>query len=196
MVKISTNVSSLIVQRGLKSSTNGLNQAIERMSTGYKINQAKDNAANCSIVDSMSVKISSLDVASENTAMSMDMVSTAQATLEIISNRLDRLRELAIQAQSDTYGADSREAINAECVALVREIQRTYANSEYNNIQLYGLEDLLTLNPTADGTVVADLTTTFESLGINNSSFEIRNGVLFQMNPSFPSSFRPRCLLF
>ena len=74
MISINTNLSSLIIQSNLKTSTNGLNQAIERMTTGFKLNHAKDNAANFSISTSITTKLGAYNTAEENAMMGLDMV--------------------------------------------------------------------------------------------------------------------------
>ena len=135
---INTNLSSLIVQKSLLNSTKGLNQAIERMTTGFKINHAKDNAAGYSIATNMGVKLSSYNVALDNAAMGLDMVSTASESLDLINDRLARLRALTEQAANGTYGADSITAMKKEADAIVSEIERTMANTEYNGIKLFG----------------------------------------------------------
>ena len=81
MLSIHTNLSSLIAQSSLSQSTNKLNQAIERMSTGYKINHAGDNAANYSIVNNMSTQLNSYEVAQDNVGMGMDLLATAQDSM-------------------------------------------------------------------------------------------------------------------
>ena len=135
---INTNLSSLIVQKSLLNSTKGLNQAIERMTTGFKINHAKDNAAGYSIAVNMGSKLSSYNVAMDNAAMGLDMVSTASESLDLINDRLARLRALTEQAANGTYGADSITAMKKEADAIVSEIERTMANTEYNGIKLFG----------------------------------------------------------
>ena len=137
MLSINTNLSSLIAQSSLKSSTSILNQAVERMTTGYKINHAKDNAANYSISTNMTTKINSYMVAEDNCAMGLDMITTAGESLGQIGNKLTRLRDLATQAGNGTYGATSLNAINAEANALVDEINRLYQTAEYNGIKLF-----------------------------------------------------------
>ena len=136
MISINTNLSSLIIQNNFNKSVNGLNQAIERMSTGFKINNASDNAANFSIIKDLSVQISSLDIAYDNTLMGIDLVSSAEETLGMISQKLERLRALSVQAENGTYGFQSLDAINKEASAIVDEIQRIYASAEYNGINL------------------------------------------------------------
>ena len=140
MLSINTNISSLIAQNSLNESTNALNLAIERMTTGFKINNAKDNAANYSISTNMTTKISSYMVAEDNVAMGLDMLSTANGSLDQISDKLTRLRALATQAGNGTYGGQSLSAINSEANALVDEIQRLYTTAEYNGIKLFGKE--------------------------------------------------------
>ena len=135
-MKINTNLSSLIVQSSLKTSTNGLNQAIERMTTGFKINHAKDNAANYSISTKLSSKISGYQIAEDNALMGLDMVQTASSSLETMSNLTSRLRSLATQAQNGTYGYKSIDAINSEARSIVQDLNRIKQTTEYNGINL------------------------------------------------------------
>ena len=134
---INTNLSSLIVQKSLLNSTNGLNQAIERMTTGFKINHAKDNAAGYSIATNMGVKLSSYNVALDNAAMGLDVITTASDSLDLISSHLQRMRDLAEQAANGTYGEDSLNAIQSETDSRIAEINRIVANTEYNGIGLF-----------------------------------------------------------
>ena len=132
MVSINTNITSLVARRSLSQSTNKLNQAIERMSTGYKINHASDNAANYSISTDMSTKIGAYQVAQDNTAMGLDLVTTAQDTISLMQSHGTRIRSLIMQAQNGTYGDDSQSAIVAEINARISEIDRLYNTTEYN----------------------------------------------------------------
>ena len=137
MLSINTNLGAFIVQSSLNVSTNGLNQAIERMSTGFKINHAKDNAANYSINTNLSSKLSSYEVAQDNVSMGLDMVMTAMDSLELISSHLSRMRDLAEQAANGTYGEDSLKAIQAEVNARLLECDRVIENTEYNGVKLF-----------------------------------------------------------
>ena len=137
MISINTNLSSLIAQSSLKSSTQLLNQAVERMTTGYKINHAKDNAANYSIATSMSTKLSAYDIAADNVAMGMDMLSTASSSLDLVSSHLMRLRDLTEQASNGTYDKQSLVAIQAEANARVDEIARIINSAEFNGQRLF-----------------------------------------------------------
>ena len=141
MLSINTNLSSLIVQSNLKTSTLGLNQAIERMTTGFKINGAKDNAAGYSIAKNMDVKLSSYDVALDNATMGLDLIMTASDSLNVITAHLQRMRNLVEQAANGTYGKDSLQAIQSEIDARAAEIARISSNTEYNGIKLLEKSD-------------------------------------------------------
>ncbi len=138
MVSINTNLSSLIVQNSLSKSTKSLNQAIERMTTGFKINHAKDNAANYSISTNMTTRIGAYEVAESNVMMGLDLLSTATSSLDLISSHLTRLRALAEQAANGTYGDQSLSAIQSEATARLAEVSRIMTNTEYNGIKLFG----------------------------------------------------------
>lgn len=133
---INTNLSSLIVQKNLNSATTSLNNAIERMTTGYKINHAKDNAAGFSIAESWKTKIGSLDIASENAYMGADLLKTTEENYSLITEHLQRVRDLTEQAANGTYGSDSLKAIASEMTARLNEIDRIAANAEFNGISL------------------------------------------------------------
>ena len=135
-MKVNTNISSLIVQSNLKSSTRGLNSAIERMTTGFRINHAKDNAAGFSISTKLESRLSSYGVAQDNVSMGLDMLTTATDSLDLIYSHLTRIRDLAEQAANGTYGDDSLNAIQQEVNSRTAEINRIMANTEYNGISL------------------------------------------------------------
>ncbi len=133
---INTNLSSLIVQSNLNSATTMLSQAIERMTTGYRINHAKDDAAGYSIAADWNTKLSSLDIASQNTSMGIDLLTTAEENYALITSHLQRVRDLTEQAANGTYGSSSLNAINAEITARLEEIDRVASNAEFNGIAL------------------------------------------------------------
>ena len=133
---INTNLSSLIAQRNLASATNALNTSIERMTTGYKINHAGDNAAGYSIASLWKTHISSLDVASDNAAAGADLLTTAEEMYGLVLDHIQRIRDLTEQAGNGTYGSNSLKAIKAEMVARLDEINRIANGAEYNGIKL------------------------------------------------------------
>ena len=133
---VTTNLSSLIVQNNLNKATNSLNNAIERMTTGYKINHARDNAAGYSISEAWKTKLGSIDVASQNAAMGLDLLQTAEENYSLIITHFQRVRDLTEQAANGTYGTTSLEAIKEEITARFDEIDRISASTEYNGINL------------------------------------------------------------
>ena len=133
---INTNISSLVAQKNLASATSRLNTAIERMTTGYKINHAKDNAAGYSIMRNWTMQLSSLDVASDNTATGIDMLTTLEDTYALVSDHLQRIRDLTEQAANGTYGDESKNAIEAEVKARLTEIERISAYCEFSGLKL------------------------------------------------------------
>jgi flagellin len=135
-ITINTNVSSMIVQRNLSQSTASLNQAIERMTTGYKINHAADNAAGYSIARNWEAQISSLDIAADNAAMGADMLSTLEDNYALVSSHVQRVRDLTEQAANGTYGEQSKAAIESEIKARLEEINRIAMNCDYNGIKM------------------------------------------------------------
>ena len=129
---INTNLSSLIVQSNLNKSTNALNLAMERMTTGYKINHASDNAAGYSIAKSWEAKLGSLDVAADNAATGADMLSTLEDHYALVSTHIQRIRDLTEQAANGTYGSQSKIAIEEEIKARLQEVNRIAANCEFS----------------------------------------------------------------
>ena len=133
---INTNISSLIVQSNLSKATSSLNDAIERMTTGYKINHAADNAAGYSIATNWETQLGSLDVAADNAATGADMLTTLEDNYALLTSHLQRVRDLTEQAANGTYGSDSLNAIQAEITARLEEIDRIAANCEFNGLHM------------------------------------------------------------
>lgn len=133
---INTNLSSMIVQKNLNSATTSLNTAIERMTTGYKINHAKDNAAGYSIATNWKTQLSSLDIASDNASTGADMLTTLEDTYSLLTTHMQRVRDLTEQAANGTYGSDSLKAIQSEITARLNEVDRIAANAEFNSLKL------------------------------------------------------------
>ncbi len=135
-ITINTNLSSLLVQSNLTKATSSLNKAIERMTTGYKINHAADNAAGYSIATNWETQLGSLDVAADNAATGADMLTTLEDTYSLVSSHLQRVRDLTEQAANGTYGSDSLKAIQSEITARLEEVDRIAANCEFNGLRM------------------------------------------------------------
>ena len=137
---INTNISSIIAQRSLNNATTSLNTSIERMSTGYKINHAKDNAAGYSIASQWETQLGSLDVAADNAATGSDLLTSAEQSYGLLSDHLQRIRDLTEQAANGTYASASLKAIQAEIVARLDEVTRVASNAEFNGIKLMAFD--------------------------------------------------------
>ena len=129
---INTNMASLTVQHNMDKATKSLNQSIERMTTGYKINQAKDDAAGYSVMTKMDTNLRSTAVCQSNVAMGSSLLSTLENNYDIMIAHMQRIRDLTEEAANGTYGTDSLAAINAEIEARFTEIDRIAAVTEYN----------------------------------------------------------------
>ena len=127
-----------MVQRNLEKATKGLNTAIEQMTTGYKLNRAKDNPANYAMMQNMETKLRAWNVATDNISIGHDMLETAESNAELVGNHLIRIRDLCQQAANGTYGEQSVKAIEAEIQGRKDEISRIMENAEFNDIKLFG----------------------------------------------------------
>ncbi len=137
MISLNTNITDLIILNSLNSSTNGIGSTIERLTTGYKLNHAKDNAANLNIVTNLSTKISSLLKIKANTEDGISLLSTAQGALENVQDLLGRLRALSTQAMNGTYGERSLEAMQAEADEIIEQIKQIRNSTEFNGLKLF-----------------------------------------------------------
>ena len=126
-----------MVQKNLASATRGLNNAIEQLTTGYKLNHSKDNPANYSMMKQMETKLLAWERAGENISIGYNMLETADSYAELIGSHLIRIRDLCEQAANGTYGEASVNAIKSEVKARVDEINRIKNNAEFNDIKLF-----------------------------------------------------------
>ena len=161
-VVIRTNIESMIVQKNLASATRALDTSIERMTTGYRINHASDNAANYSISNNWVKEISSLNVAAENASMGKDLLLTAEDDYDLLLTHLNRIRDLTEQAANGTYGSTSLKAMQSEIKSRLEEITRIAESSTYNDINLMGTTGVPTngidLQVGIDGTLNSRIT--------------------------------------
>ena len=133
---INTNMASLQAQNAMNKSTNSLNASIERMTTGFKINSAKDDAAGLAVATKMETKLSAVSVAESNVALGTSMLSTIEGNYGVINDHMQRVRDLTEQAANGTYSSDSLKAIQSEIAQRLDEIDRVTANTEYNDMYL------------------------------------------------------------
>jgi flagellin len=154
---INSNISSLNAQRNLNSSQASLATSLQRLSSGLRINSAKDDAAGLAISERFTTQIRGNEQAARNANDGISLAQTAEGDLNTISNNLQRMRELAVQAANATNSDSDRAAINGEVQSLIAEIDRVSQNSSFNGTKLL------------DGSFTAK---NFQ-IGANNSSSDV-----------------------
>ena len=132
MTVINTNTASMVARDAIQKNNRDMSTAMERLSTGSRINSAKDDAAGLAIADRMSAQISGVNMAVRNANDAISLLQTAEGATKEISNMLSRMRELAVQAGSGTYTDTDRDALNLEFQALISEMDRIASNTEWN----------------------------------------------------------------
>lgn len=132
MSVINTNYLALVSQNNLNKSQNALGQAIERLSSGLRINSAKDDAAGQAIANRMTAQIKGLTQAARNANDGISIAQTTEGSLNEINNNLQRIRELTVQAYNGTNSKEDLDSINEEIKARLAEIQRVAEKSEFN----------------------------------------------------------------
>ena len=157
-ITINTNLASLTAQRSLSRATTGMNTAMERLTTGFRINSGKDDAAGSAVSTLMEAQISGYDVAESNASMGLSLLDTAEGVLGIVDSYLQRIRDLTEQAANGTYGTSSMRAIRTEVEQRMLEINRLCKVIDFNGIQLL------------DGTSIAVTSQTGINLQVSNNA--------------------------
>ncbi|MDC1333626.1 flagellin [Planktomarina temperata] len=132
MTVINTNTASINAQFNLNKVNKEMEKAMEQLSSGKRINSAGDDAAGIGIAARMESQVRGLNQAMRNAADGQSLVDTAEGAMDEISNMLQRMRELALQAANDTNSSDDREALNLEIEALTAEIDRVVSTTSFN----------------------------------------------------------------
>ncbi len=132
-IVVNTNIASMNAQRSLMASSNSLQEAMERLSTGKKINSAADDAAGFAIAESMTAQIRGLSMAAKNASDALGLLKVVENATNDVTDILQRVRELAVQAQSGTNGSTDLEFLQKEADALFAEIDRISSDTTYNN---------------------------------------------------------------
>ncbi|WP_110687252.1 flagellin [Salinicola aestuarinus] len=136
MSVINTNITSMIGQNNLNKSQSMLAQAQERLSSGLRINSAKDDAAGQAIANKMTAQIKGMDQASRNASDGISLVQTMEGGLDQVNDNLQRIRELAVQGANDTNTAEDRAAITTEINERIAEIDRVAGSNNFNGTNL------------------------------------------------------------
>ncbi|MBT0729482.1 flagellin [Rosenbergiella nectarea] len=157
MAVINTNIMSLTTQTNLAKSQSALGTAIERLSTGKRINSAKDDAAGSAIANRMSSNIRGLTQASRNATDGISLAQTAEGALNEMNANLQRIRELTVQAKNGTNSAEDVKSIQAEVDARLSEITRIGNATTFNNIQLFDSDQTINIQVGANDDAAANV---------------------------------------
>ena len=174
---INTNVMSLNAQRNLSTSGSSLATTIQRLSSGLRINSAKDDAAGLAISERFSTQIRGLDVAVRNANDGISLAQTAEGAMVEIGNNLQRIRELSVQSANATNSDSDRDALNAEVKQLVSEIDRVSRQTNFNGTKL--------LDGSFSGALFQVGADSGQTIGINsivNASANALGGAKFDSN--------------
>jgi len=136
MTTINTNVQSLNAQRNLAASQSSLSTSMQRLSSGLRINSAKDDAAGLAISERMSAQVRGLNVAARNANDGISLAQTAEGLLGKVGDMVQRIRELAVQSANATNTATDRASLQSEVAELTAEIQRVATQTSFNNTKL------------------------------------------------------------
>ncbi len=158
---INTNLVSLNAQRNLSTSQGSLATSMQRLSSGLRVNSAKDDAAGLAIAERMQTQVRGSNVAIRNANDAISMAQTAEGAIGKVSDMLQRMRELAVQSANATNGSDDRANLDAEFQQLADEVTRTLENTRFNGQNIVGTgAGGLTFQIGANNTDVVTVTTT------------------------------------
>ncbi|PCE13978.1 flagellin [Microbacterium sp. SZ1] len=155
-LQIATNVGALNAYRNLSVNQNDVSKSLEKLSSGLRINRAADDAAGLAISEGLRSQVNGLNVAARNAQDGISVIQTAEGALTEVHSILQRVRDLAVQAGSDSNNADSRTAIKTEIDALGDELTRVAASTNFNGIKLLNSDDTLTFQVGAGSTAAED----------------------------------------
>lgn len=171
MTVINTNTAATLTANALAKNERAMSQTMERLSTGQRINSASDDAAGLAISSKMTSQINGLNMAVKNANDGISMVQTADGAMIEITNMFQRMRELAVQAASDTNTSTDRASLNTEFKALQSEIQRVSGNTQWNGVNI--LDDTVGTTGSVDFQVGANasqtITADFGNIGRNGT---------------------------
>ena len=190
-LRIATNIAAMNSRRNMSTNNAGMERSMARLSSGFRINQAADDAAGLAISENLKAQIRGMRQANRNANDGISLVQVAEGSLNEVSNMLIRLRELAIQSSSDTIGDTERRFIDVEYQQLKSEIQRIAENTTFNGYDLLNgtggvidiqvgvrndpIEDRISFNSSASNS-------TLEALGLTAEAVDSKNGAQNSIN--------------
>jgi len=168
MASINTNVQSLNAQRSLSSTANLLGTSMARLSSGMRVNGAKDDAAGLAIAERMQAQTKGMNAAVRNTNDAISLAQTAEGALGSISNNLQRMRELAVQSANGTNNTSDRSALDQEFQLLAAENERIATNTKFNGNDVIGTTDSAAFTFQVGANTSAD-----NQITVNTSTFSM-----------------------
>ena len=156
---INSNIPAVTAQRHLANSRLDMEKAMERLSSGKRINSAMDDAAGLTISHSLDAKVTSLNQASRNANDAISMINLAEGALDQVSKMLTRMRELAVQSLNDTYSSTDRTNLDLEYQALSSEVSRIADNTKFNGVAIIGESSTIVFQVGDQSTDTITLTT-------------------------------------
>lgn len=177
MLSLNTNVMSLIVQNNLRGSQQAMKTAMQRLSSGLRINSAKDDAAGQAIANRMTAQIKGMTQAIRNTNDGISIVQTTEGALNQVNDNLQRIRELSVQAANGTNSSDNLVSIQDEIDQRLEEIERIAEQSNFNGIGLIDESKSLNIQVGAnDGNVIAVRFEGMSLLALGLEGFSVLEG--------------------
>ena len=173
MAVINTNIMSLNAQRNLSATQSALATSVQRLSTGLRVNSAKDDAAGLAIAERMNTQVRGMNVAIRNANDAISLSQTAEGSLSKINDMGQRMRELAVQSANATNSDSDRKNLDAEYQALAQEIKRNLAGAAFNGTKLFATAAALTFQVGANAATTDQITIKTENLAGENSIVEV-----------------------
>ena len=171
---INTNSLSLLTQNNLNKSQGALNSAIERLSSGMRINSAKDDAAGQAIANRFTANIKGLTQASRNANDGISLAQTTEGALTEVNNNLQRIRELAVQSANGSNSAEDRASIQAEISQRLAEIDRTSTQTDFNGVKVLASNQTLNVQVGAnDGQTISISLQKMDSASLGLADFNV-----------------------
>jgi flagellin len=173
-LRINTNIEAFDAHRQLQGTQDKLQKSMERLSSGYRINTAADDAAGLAISEKLRAQISGLAQATRNTSDAISLVQTAEGQLNEVHSMLQRVRELAVEYKNGTLSSQDQTAIQSEINQLACEIERIGTSAQFNNIPLLNGAVTITFQVGAnDGETIAVTTATLYGSAIPTAAFDL-----------------------
>ena len=166
---INTNIASLNAQRNLNASQGSLATSMQRLSSGLRVNSAKDDAAGLAISERMNAQVRGMNVAVRNANDGISLSQTAEGALSQVGNGLQRMRELAVQARNSTNSSSDKDSLNKEFAQLQSEITRVLGGTTFNGKHMLGT-DATTLNFQVGANTTADDTVSIKTTNMVTDS--------------------------